>query len=383
MSRLNWQRPGHDVDRASRHLQHAHRRHQVRRGRGAALCVERQLGHRGGGVAPAVHRRRAGMAGHADHFADMAHAAVDRGHDAERQVEFVEHRPLLDVRLDEAEVVGRVALRRRDRLQRAGQAGGMHGVLHAHAVGIALRQPGGVELADDRARAEEGRLVALALLFGEADHLDAEGQAPPGAMQFAHAGHRHEDAESAVVLAAVAHRVVVRAGEQPAAAQRQADRTVTRTLRSAPLDRGGPAAGHGHRVVDAPVHADHVADRVDVRIVEAALLHPLLKAARAGLVRLRQVGHGELAVLPVAGVALGGERFGPVPHQVAEFGRRAELVVQADLGDAMDVAQALGELEVRMAFQAPREGLDDLLPRQPRPRGPRTARTNGKPNLSL
>ncbi len=57
-------------------------------------------------------------------------------------------------------------------------------------------------------------LVALAFLLGKADHLEAERQAPAGAVQLAHAGHRHEDAQPAVVLAAVAHGVEVRAGQQ-------------------------------------------------------------------------------------------------------------------------------------------------------------------------
>jgi hypothetical protein len=62
----------------------------------------------------------------------------------------------------------------------------------------------------------------------------------------------------------------------------------------------------------------------------------------------------------------------PVPHLVAQRGWGGELVVQADLGDAVDVAQRLGALEVGVARQAPREGVDDLLLAQAQPRGPRT-----------
>ncbi|MCY1536041.1 hypothetical protein D9M68_714780 [compost metagenome] len=50
----------------------------------------------------------------------------------------------------------------------------------------------------------------------------------------------------------------------------------------------------------------------------------------------------------------------PVPHVVAERDVGAELVVQADLGDAVDVAQRLAELEARVVVQPAREGLDDL-----------------------
>ena len=87
---------------------------ESRSARGALLDVERELGDRGGGVAAAVHRRGAGVAGHADHLAGVAHAAVDRGDDAERQVELVQHRALLDVHLDEAEVARRIAPQRGD-----------------------------------------------------------------------------------------------------------------------------------------------------------------------------------------------------------------------------------------------------------------------------
>jgi high-affinity nickel permease len=76
---------------------------------------------------------------------------------------------------------------------------------------VFLVQPGGVEVADERARAEEGGLVALAFFFGKRHHLDAEGQAAlASAVQIAHAGQGHENAQAPVVLAAVAHRVVVR-----------------------------------------------------------------------------------------------------------------------------------------------------------------------------
>ena len=61
----------------------------------------------------------------------------------------------------------------------------------------------------------------------------------------------------------------------------------------------------------------------------------------------------------------------------------AELVIQAELGNAVNVAQALGELEVGVVIQPPLEGGDDLRLGQTRPRGPRTARMNGKPNLAL
>ena len=237
--------------------------------------------------------------------------------------------------LDEAEVARRVA---RD----AGnffdaQAGLHHRVAHRHAVGVALVQPCRIELPEQRARAEEGRLVALAFLFGEADDLEAVWQALASRVQLAHAGHRHKDAEPAVVLAAVAHGVVVRAGQQ--------------ALRAA---------------VGAVIDAHHIAHRIDGHLVEAAFAHPVRQALRAGAVGVGEVGDGELPGFRVAGVAVLRQRFGPVPHEVAERGRDAELVVQANLGDAVDVAQAFGELELGMALQPPLEGRDDLAAREAR-----------------
>ena len=67
----------HDVDRAVGHFQHADGRHQMRHAGTALLDEQRQLGGGGGRVAAAIHRRGAGMAGHADDLAHVAHAAVD------------------------------------------------------------------------------------------------------------------------------------------------------------------------------------------------------------------------------------------------------------------------------------------------------------------
>ena len=85
------------------------------------------------------------------------------------------------------------------------------------------------------------------------------------------------------------------------------------------------------------------------------------QALRAGAVGVGQVGDRQFAALGVTGVAVGGQPLGPVPDQVAEFRRVIELVVQAQLGDAVDVAQRLGQLEVWMVLSASLEGLDDLL----------------------
>ena len=282
----------------------------------------------------AVHGGGAGMAGGAIHLAHIAHAAVDGGDHAQGQVQFVEHRALLDVHFDEAQVVRGIAPDLGDVVD--AQAGVLHGLAHGDAVGILLLQPLGLEVADQRARAQEGGLVALAFLLGKAHHLNTEGQALAGTVQFAHAGHGHEDAQAAVVLAAVAHGVVVAAGQQ---------------VLGASLGR--------------VVAADHVAHGVDLDLVKAAVAHPVADALGAGAVGVGQVGDGELALLGIARFAVLGQLFLPVPDIVAQRGGVAELVVEANLCNAMDVAQSFGPLVVRVVEAAARKGVDDFGLAQP------------------
>gem|GEM_PF-7004971 len=83
--------------------------------------------------------------------------------------------------------------------------------------------------------------------------------------------------------------------------------------------------------------------------------------ACAGLVGLGQIGHRELAQRLVARIGVAGQCLHAVPGRLAERRLDAELVLQADLGDAMDVAQRFVELEVRQVAQPAGEGLDDGL----------------------
>ena len=206
-----------------------------------------------------------------------------------------------------------------------------HRLTHGDALGVLLVQPGRVELSDQRARAEECRPVALAFFFGKTNNLDTKGQAHASSVQFIHAGHGHEDTQPSVVFATVADGVVVAAGQE-----------VFRAFGS------------------AVVSAHHIAHRVDPDFVETALSHPLTDASGTQAVCLGQVGDGKLALFGKAGIAVAGQFFLPVPHHVAQCRFDAEFVVQANLGDAVDVAQALLPFEVGVALQAAFEGLDDL-----------------------
>ena len=208
---------------------------------------------------------------------------------------------------------------------------------------------------DERARAEEGGLVALAFLLGEADHLDAERQPPAARVQFAHAGHRHEDAEAPVVLAAVAHGVVVRAGQQ--------------RLRTGVAPRYCRPRCRPRRW--RPRRSRHS-------------LHSAHDLPRAGAVRVGEIGDGELALLGVARVAVLRQLLLPVPDQVAERRLARRTCRQPQLGDAVDVAQRLGSNSKSGWFSRRRAKVAMICCRgRPVPRGPRTARMKGKPNFAL
>jgi len=66
-----------------------------------------------------------------------------------------------------------------------------------------------------------------------------------------------------------------------------------------------------------------------------------------------------------------GQRFLPVPDLIAGTGHLSELFVQPDLGNPVDVAQALGKLVVATAIEPSGEGFNDLLASQSR--APRSA----------
>ncbi len=153
----------------------------------------------------------------------------------------------------------------------------------------------GSKCADQRARAEEGGLVALAFLFGEADHLEAEGQAP-------------------------ARRGAARARRPSARRCPAGRRTCRRCARcrsgcrsAARLAPAGRCRGRRRprcRPRRSPTSSKPQSSRIQCRDLRGA-----------GAVRVGQVGDGELAVLGVARVAVRGQLLRPVPDQVAQ--RRA------------------------------------------------------------
>ena len=121
-----------------------------------------------------AHRRGAGVVGLAGE--DEFHAGLsDDGARRRRGAAFAfEHRALLDVELE-------IARRRSRRCAAAGSSCGVEaevadGLGDGDAVAIGARERRRVEFADEREAAEERLGEAHALLFGEADDFDREGQ---------------------------------------------------------------------------------------------------------------------------------------------------------------------------------------------------------------
>ena len=151
------------------------------------------------------------------------------------------------------EVARRVALDRWD--LRYVQTGLQHGFAHGHAIGVGLLQPGRVKVAGERACAQKRGPVALAFFLRKGHDFQTERQAPLRPVHGLHARQRHVNAQPSVVLTAVAHRVVVAAGEQR--------RCV------------------GTRTLVAP---DHIAHGVDVHAVATGVTHVLHDARSTGAV---------------------------------------------------------------------------------------------------
>ena len=114
----------------------------------------------------------------------------------------------------------------------------------------------------------------------------------------------------------------------------------------------------GFRFVDA----HDIANGINAHLVKPALVHFLRDKRSAGAVCIGEVSDRELAFLQVARVAVLRQLFMPVPGFMAKCGLYAELVIQTDFNDAVDIAQAFTEFMVGVVAQPSLEGGDDLLP---------------------
>src|SRR5262249_41525737 len=121
-------------------------------------------------------------------------------------------RPLLDMHLEIAQQILRAQRQRRNGSRI--ESGLAHDIGDAAAAIVAPLQHVHVEAAGDRAAAHIGRGKAHALLFGEADHIEMEGQPPPSVVKMLRHDRVREDSERAVVAAAIDDGVVVRGDDQ-------------------------------------------------------------------------------------------------------------------------------------------------------------------------
>ena len=175
--------------------------------------LERELGRSGERVAPLVHRRRSRMRRLARPGDLVALHAEGPEHDAERQVERLEHRPLLDVQL---EIRGR-ALELRARIERAVEVDAVLAQRVGQRDSVRVGALSKLVLVGHRAgcgrRAEERTAEARAFLVRPVDEPHGERRRALGGDPAQHldAG---DDVEAAVEPAAVRHRVDVPADQE-------------------------------------------------------------------------------------------------------------------------------------------------------------------------
>ena len=121
----------------------------------------------------------------------------------------------------------------------------------------------------------------------------------------------------------------------------------------------------------------HITQHIDFHRIKAAFTHTLRKLLRAGFVRIGHVGHGELAKFLEARITVNAERFMPIPQFITQLGLLTKLIVQTNLCNAMNIAQALMQLKIWMSTQSTLKCCDDLLARKPRAAWPAHSEDEG------
>ena len=163
--------PGDDVARIRVHQHLAHGAARVRllgQGDGVDALHQRRRGQQG--VAPQAHGRGAGVRLHALHRHVKPALAQGPADHADGDARVLQHRALLDVGLEVGAEARRAVGNRRGR--RAGLAGGLQRLAHAHALGVTRRQRvRQAESAGVHARAHHHGHEARALLVRPHAHL--------------------------------------------------------------------------------------------------------------------------------------------------------------------------------------------------------------------
>ena len=214
----------HLVGRARQRADPAHGRHRAGLGQGQLVRRQHCACGRHERVATPRHRGRAGVIRDAAQRAAPALPRGQRGRDGQGRGHVDQIAPLLDVHLDPGGHARQECGRRAQARGRHAAQGGQIAAARCPPGSVRDEDLVDVELAAERARAEDRGAEARALLV---DHR-ADGQRPDGATRAPGGLDRHEprhDAERAVVRAAVGHRVEMRADG------------VERAVRAARLDR--------------------------------------------------------------------------------------------------------------------------------------------------
>ena len=201
---------GDDVGGAGPDFETPDRGDQI--GLAARARLDRQRHFRGGRqrVAAQIHRRRAGVPGHAVDRDLEPRRAADRGDDADRQTLGFQDRALFDMRLDEGGDIVRA-----DRSRLLGIAAeGLQRVAHRDAARVLLVERGLRIGPGERARAGERGPKTNAFLVAEADDFDRVLQPLAALAERLDDGERGQRAVIAVVTPGVAHRVDMRAQHQ-------------------------------------------------------------------------------------------------------------------------------------------------------------------------
>ena len=234
--------PGDDVDRPRHGPEHADRADRPGNAAADPLDGEHRLGCGGKGVMAKVHGHGPGVAGPPHHLDPATGSARDGGHHPDGKILRLEHRPLLDVHLDVSGDVIPMVLGIADRIRVEPE--GAQRLAEPHPVVVHGGEKTVVEGPRDGPAADEGGLEPETLLVSERDDVDRIVEPLPALVQRLEAGDGQHDAERAVVLPGVSHRIEMGTEDEPAHAR--------------------PPAGEA---------ADHVAHRVEP-CAHARLAHP-------------------------------------------------------------------------------------------------------------
>ena len=201
-----------DVDQTVRHRKLAYGADQCRRRSATLFDRKDNFRRRRSSIVANRHGDGAGMPGDATNCNTEACRPGNRGNDPDRQFTLQQDRALLDMEFEIAAHRLRPARQRLDR----GEIGTslLQDRRQADAIFVALLQNGFLESASYGAAAKIRRGKAHALLLGKPDDVEMKGQPPADAIEMLGDDQRGQNAKTAIELAGIGHRIVVRTDKQ-------------------------------------------------------------------------------------------------------------------------------------------------------------------------